>query len=368
MSAVHSTAMSQAPDSAGPAPMEGHGHYNRSSRVQAAGSVPAVPLLVRAAQSVALPPAPLPVVIADYGASEGHNSLAPLAAAIAALRARIGTARAISVMHTDLPDNNFSVLFHTLARDPESYLLKDSAIFPAAIGRSFYAQILPDASVTLGWSSWAVQWLSRIPGAIPDQVQAAFSRDAAARAAFTQQAAADWRAFLAARARELHPGGRLVVLTMALDAAGDFGYRPLLDALYAALCAMVDERFLHADELARMVIPTVGRGRADLLAPFDAAGQFAGLSVEDVAVFSGEDRIWAAFARDGDAPAFGQRWAAFVRASVFPSLAAALAGGHEDARAAAFFDRLEAAVAARIAIAPQRTDIPLGRMLLAKAA
>lgn len=91
--------MSSAPESITPAPMEGHGHYNGSSRVQAARSVPAVPLLVRAAQSVALPPAPLPIVTADYGASEGHNSLASVATAIAVVRPRVGPARA----HEDAP-------------------------------------------------------------------------------------------------------------------------------------------------------------------------------------------------------------------------------------------------------------------------
>ena len=87
-------------------------------------------------------------------------------------------------MHTDLPGNDFSALFQTLANDPDSYLRDDPAVFPSAVGRSFYQQILPSRSVTLGWSSWAVQWLSRTPAHIPDQVQVAYSGDAAARAAF----------------------------------------------------------------------------------------------------------------------------------------------------------------------------------------
>ena len=59
--------------------MEGHGAYNRSSRVQAAGLAAAIPLLRHAAETAPLAPAPEPVVIADYGASEGHNSLLPCA-------------------------------------------------------------------------------------------------------------------------------------------------------------------------------------------------------------------------------------------------------------------------------------------------
>ena len=76
--------------------MEGRGAYNRSSCVQATGSSAAVPLFEKAASLVQLPSAADPVVIADYGSSEGHNSLEPLTAAIAVLRRRIGPERAES--------------------------------------------------------------------------------------------------------------------------------------------------------------------------------------------------------------------------------------------------------------------------------
>jgi hypothetical protein len=65
--------------------MEGHGAYNRSSRVQAAGLLPAVDLLERAARSAALAPPPHTITVADYGSSEGHNSLLPIAVAIRSL-------------------------------------------------------------------------------------------------------------------------------------------------------------------------------------------------------------------------------------------------------------------------------------------
>ena len=122
------------------APMEGHGGYNRSSRVQAAGSSPALPLLEHAARIVTLAEAPAPIVIADYGASAGRNSLAPMAVAIGALRDRVGPKRAISVIHTDLPDSDFAALFQLLASNPESYVRLDSAAFASAVGRSFYSR------------------------------------------------------------------------------------------------------------------------------------------------------------------------------------------------------------------------------------
>jgi hypothetical protein len=349
-----------------PAAMEGQGAYNRSSQVQAAGLSPALPMLELAARTVALPTGSQPILMADYGSSEGHNSLLPLDTAIAILRQRIGPDRAIFLVHTDLPGNDFSVLFKTLNTDPNSYLRRDHAVFASAVGRSFYEQILPTGSVTLAWSSWAVQWLSRAPGPIPDQVQAAFSQDVPTRAAFSRQAAEDWQQFLTHRERELCPGARLVIITMAVDQNGEFGYRPLLHAMYAGLLDLVASGFLGREELQRMVIPTVARSRADFLAPFAAEGRFSSLRLEELDIFLGEDHFWSDFERDGDARKFAARWAAFSRASVFPTLAGSLNGGPHDPRAAQFVERLESETTTRLAAQPEPMLIPLARVLLAK--
>lgn len=324
-----------------------------------------MPLLEQAAREVALPDPDAPIVIADYGSSEGRNSLAPIAAAIQILRARTDPTREISVVHTDLPDNDFNALFRLLAGDPASYTRHDPRVFASAVGRSFYGQVLPTASVTLGWSGWAVQWLSRTPARIPDHVQVACSRDEPARAAFARQAAEDWETFLTHRGRELRPGGRLVILTMERTDAGDFGYGPLLEAMYGSLRAQVAEGLIGDDEAARMAIPTVGRTRAEFSAPF-STGRLAGLGLQAIDLFEGEDRLWQAFARDGDAHAYGARWAAFSAASVLPTLAHNLAsGGHGD-RAARFVARMEADMASRLAAAPEPMLIPLAALVLVR--
>ncbi|MBV8586248.1 MAG: SAM-dependent methyltransferase [Verrucomicrobia bacterium] len=348
--------------------MEGHGEYNRSSKVQAAGLSTAIPLFLNATAAVELPSDLGPIVIADYGSSQGGNSLEPIAHAIQALRQRIEPRRPVTVFHTDLPDNDFSALFRALENDPRSYLNNSTDIFPAAIGRSFYEQILPPNSVTLGWSSWAVQWLSRTPISIPDQVQVAYSRDTETKAAFAAQAASDWRAFLTHRGAELQPDGRLIVLTMALDDSESFGYGPVLDAMYGTLLDMVERGFLARDEVVRMTIPTVARSRSDFLAPFQASsnGQFAELSVEHLEIFQGEDRIWNQYQKDVNAEKFGAQWAAFSRASVFPTLAADLRGGPTDPRAEEFVSRLEAGMVRKLATAPTRMVIPLAEIVLCK--
>ncbi|MBV9671434.1 MAG: SAM-dependent methyltransferase, partial [Verrucomicrobia bacterium] len=334
------------------------------SSVQAAGLSPAVPLFVHAAKSVPLEPGP--IFIADYGSSAGHNSLGPVAAAIGALRERVGPEREVWVIHTDQPTNDFGGLFQTLADDPESYLRKNSAVYASAVGRSFYEQILPSNTFSLGWSSWAVQWLSKAPVAIPDQVQVAYSHDPVVRAAFANQAAEDWRNFLVHRGRELRAGGMLVLLTMAVDDEGNFGYQPLLEALYEGIVRLTNEGFIHEREARRMVIPTVGRSREDFMAPFKENNFFAGLSMNQLELFSGEDRIWTEFCANGNAHSLAAGWAAFSRASVFPTLAGGLDCGVSDPRSLDFMNRLEAHVTERLELAPKQMSIPLARMLLVK--
>ncbi|MCW2689347.1 MAG: dependent carboxyl methyltransferase [Mycobacterium sp.] len=349
-----------------PEPMEGGGSYGGRSRLQAAGLQPAVALFRQAAGEIPLPSPPHSIVIADYGASTGHNSLLPISAAIDELRKRTRPEQPILVAHTDVPENDFTVMFQTLADDPDSYLRKDAAAFASAVGRSFYRQIIPSCSVTLGWTSWAVQWLSRAPVPIPDHVQVAYSNDKAVRAAYGKQAAQDWNDFVAFRGRELRPGGRLVVMTMAVDESGEFGYRPLLDGIVAVLAEMVSQETLSEDEVGRMSIPTVGRSEANFRAPFAPSGRFEALSIEHLKVFDAEDRFFDQFRLDKDAKAFGAKWAAFSRASLFPTLATALEGGPTDPRRAEFVDQLESRVAARLAAAPEPMQIPLAQLVLVK--
>lgn len=353
-----------------PAPMEGGGAYNRHSSVQASGLLPAIDMLEEAARTVPVDDAPRaagPLVIADYGSSAGRNSLLPMRVAIAALRERVGAARPISVVHTDLAGNDFSALFRMLEGDTQSYLAADASAYPSAVGRSFYGPVLPPDSVTLGWSSWAVQWLSRIPATVPDHVQAAFSHDAPTRAAFAQQADADWRCFLEERSRELRRGAQLVVLAMAADGQGRFGYDAVLSSMHSALLQMRDEGLVAPHELARMVIPTVGRTQSQFADPFgQPGGTFEGLRLEKLDIFFAEDRIWAEFERSRNADAYGASWAAFSRASVFPTLAQALEATQDDGRIAQFMDRLEAGMATRLAAAPGRMNMPMARLVLVR--
>jgi len=348
-----------------PQPMDS-ATYSAASRLQAAGLSSAIRIFEQAARDVTLPGLPHPITIADYGAANGYNSLLPIGAAVDVVRTRTRADHAILVAHTDLPDNDFSALFATLDTDPDSYLAKDPATFASAVGRSFYQQILPTKSIVLGWSSWATHWLSKVPAPIGDHIHIAYSADQAARQAFSQQAALDWNNFVAFRGRELAPGGRLVVLTLGLDAAGLPGFDGVMVAITEALSRLADDGLVQPEELRRMTIPTFGRTEKELTAPFFPSGRLEGLAVESLELFEAEDRFWSRYQLDGDAGAFGAAWAGFARAAIFPTLAAALQGGLADPRSGTFIAALESSVADHLAESPQRTTIPLASVVLAK--
>lgn len=340
------------------------------AKVPAAGLAPAVALFEQAAQEVSLPATDQPILIADYGAADGRNSLRPISRAVAAVRRRTAADHPILVTHTDLPHNDFSALFATLSDDPDSYLNTDSASFSSVIGRSFYSQILPSGTVHLGWTSWATQWLSRLPTGAGDHASISERGDAVAHAAYARQAALDWHDFVAFRGRELAPDGRLVVLTTALDTDGTFGYHALIAALVESLEEQVANGSIVRQELARMVIPTFARTEADFRSPFAPRGLLEGVAISHLELFNAEDRYWSRYQSDGNAQLFGSHWAEFARVAMFSTLACALDNGPdnkpEDSRAQQFITQLEASVAARLAAAPQPMRIPLACVVLVK--
>ena len=342
--------------------MEGGGAYNLNAKVPAGGGTLALPYLEKAARSCTLLPGGDPIVIADYGSSQGKNSLAPMRAAIRCLRARVGSERPITVVHVDQHANDFNTLFDVLHSDPERYSIDDRNVFPCAVGRSFYENVFPREQVDLGWSSYAAVWLSRVPAFIPGHfVHLASTGDV--RVAFDRQAADDWRLFLSLRAGELRAGGRLVVVLPALSDAGISGFEPLFNCANTLLGELVHEGVISNEERDGMVLGTYARRRAQLLEPVSTNGLFQSLSVEHCELFDLPDAAWADYQRDGNVQALVSRHAAFFRSVFVPSLASTI----EDAgRRQAFANCLEQKLKQRLRERPAPFHSFVQVMVLAK--
>ena len=345
--------------------MEAGGAYNKNAKLPACGGAFAISQLENAARSIAFGSDSQPIVIADYGSSQGRNSLSPMRVAIEVVRARLGSERPIFVFHEDLPENDFNSLFEVLNRDPQSYALHAPNVFPCAIGRSFYKSVLPPNHVHLGWCSYAAMWISRIPTTIPGHFFVP-SSTGAVREAFDQQGAQDWETFLSLRARELRAGGRLVVTVPAAHDDGTSGGEYIVDQANSTLAEMVDEGAITAEERARMAVGAWPRRRRDLLAPFARGGHFHDLKVEHCETNALADPAWADYELDCNKEALASKHAAFFRAVFAPTLASALARDSEAERLRAFSDRMESGLKRRLTSQPQAINSLAETIVLAK--
>jgi len=299
-----------------------------------------LPLLEKAVRDLDVDDEEQPLVIADYGSSQGKNSMAPMRVAIKALRERVGPDRPIVVFHIDQPANDFNTLFQVLDTDPDRYVLDEPNVFPCAIGRSFYESMFPREYIHLGWSSYAAVWLSRIPTLIQDHFIVLRS-SGAERAAFEQQAAHDWEAFLSLRARELQPGGRLMIVLPGQNDDGGAGFEFLFDIANDVLKEMVLVGEIRSDERKRMVLGTYPRRKCELLAPFQADSQFRGLRVEHYDFASLPDPAWSDYERDGDLEALATKHARLFRSIFVPSLTLSLTAAHDAEQRHIFAEHFE---------------------------
>ncbi|HLH25963.1 MAG TPA: SAM-dependent methyltransferase [Chloroflexota bacterium] len=325
--------------------MEGQDFYNEHSQPQHSASDFGLPLLARAVAALALPGPGEPVVVADYGASEGRNSQAPMRAVIAAVRERVPGA-ALAITHTDLPDNDFNSLFRLLAESPDSYLRGAEEVYAFAAGKSFYEQIFPAGQVSLGYSSITVHWLSAVPCPIPGQIWSPRATGAV-RAAFAQRARDDWARFLTCRAGELRPGGQLVVVASGADDAGNSGAESLMDLANEVLQEMVADGTLTAAEYAQMVVPTYYRTLAEWTAPFAAGGTIgAALELVESAPAVLPDAFWPRYEQTHDAQAFAAAYTGFLRGFSEPSLFGRLDAARRASAGHTFYQRVQARIAA----------------------
>jgi hypothetical protein len=247
-----------------------------------------------------------PIVVGDYGCAGGRNSIEPIAAMIAGIRS-VHPTRPIVVAYIDQPANDFSPLFHDEADNA------DPMVFPIIVGRSFYGPVLPPGTVSLGWSSHSVHWLSRAPTIVPDHVFIPMATEEV-RERWAARAAADWHAFLAHRAAELEPDGQLVIELAALGPDGTGGSEPLYGVLDEAIAILVERGRLAKAEADRIAMPVYNRTERELISPFQSAEIGALLRLDALRIRSSPDPFLEAFERTGDARAFAACWTATVRA------------------------------------------------------
>jgi hypothetical protein len=234
------------------------------------------------------------------------------------LTERTGHERDVRVVHTDLPHCDFTSLFVTLEASPDSYRRGRPYAFASAIGHSFYDRLLPAGSLTLGWSSFALHWMSALPMALREHIWPVRASSNEGKA-LADVATADWRNFLAYRAEELTPGGQLVLVIGAVNATGATGLEPMMDLANDILQTLVAEGKLGAQAYAAMTIPSRPRSREEFTAPFDK-GDITELSLEELVIAETPNAAMLLWQQTGDAAAFASDITGFFIAAFGPSL------------------------------------------------
>jgi len=129
----------------------------------------------------------------------------------------------IQIVYADQARNDFNALvgiLHGLTQF-ESYLHELPHVHAVESGSSFYQPILPANSLHLGFSATAMHWLRRTPGHLSNHVHMIGAEGEELRV-FEQQGREDWATILLHRARELKPGGRLVLVNFCRDEQGRY--------------------------------------------------------------------------------------------------------------------------------------------------
>jgi SAM-dependent methyltransferase len=335
--------------------MKGGGYYDQHSGAQMSSIQAILDWVDDAVASLPLPAPAQPVTVLDLGSSEGRNAIRLMAAIVAGLRRR--TDQPLQTIYSDLASNNFNQLFANLEQARRDGLFA-AGVHPAAVGGSFYGPLLPPGTVHLATCFNAVHWLDQLPAVpLPDSV--GYRRPHPARhgpaaspeatAAFTRQAEQDLLRFLECRARELVPGGKLL-----LASPGDTDQARVGDGLYDVLNdACLDLVAAERGQYERLTLPVYCRTVEELLAPLEredspVRGAFA---VDRAEALEVPTPFLVEFRRDGDAAAYAGAYTGFLRAVSEPVVRAALDRPEgEDGTVECLYERIRA----RLLAEPER--------------
>jgi cyclopropane-fatty-acyl-phospholipid synthase len=338
--------------------MKGAGYYDQHSTAQMATIKALQAWLDEAVAHLPLLDPAQPVTVLDLGSSEGRNAIRVMTDVVAGLRRRTG--QSIQTIYSDLASNNFNRLFANL-EEARCAGLFPSGVFPGTVGGSFYGPLQPPGTVHLATSFNAIHWLDELPTVpVPDFVgyrrphppRPGLAVSPEATAAFQRQAEQDLIRFLECRARELVPGGKLL-----LASPGDTDHARvgdgLSDVLNDACLDLVATGELRRAEYERLTLPCYFRTLAELLAPLQRADSRlrGAFSVERADVLEVPTPFLLELRRGGDVAAYAAAYTSFLRAVSEPVVRAALDCPEDDT---ATIENLYERIRARLQAEPER--------------
>ncbi|XP_010531662.1 PREDICTED: probable S-adenosylmethionine-dependent methyltransferase At5g38780 [Tarenaya hassleriana] len=157
------------------------------------------------------------ICVADLGCATGPNTFLHVENIIKSIKSNLESrsdkypSPEFLVFFNDLPSNDFNTLFTALPQD-RSY-------FAVGVPGSFYSRLLPESTVHVAVALASTHWLSRVPEELLDKNSKAWNKGRIHYSsapeevvkAYEDQFGRDMEEFLEARAKEIVPGGLVVV-------------------------------------------------------------------------------------------------------------------------------------------------------------
>ena len=258
--------------------------------------------------------------LSDMGTADAGTSMDMITRVVDRVRVRSPQAP-ISIVYADQPRNDFNALIanvHGMGAF-DSYIDRHPDIYPLVSGTTFYRQILPAGTLDIGFSATAMHWLSAKVCNISNHVQAVGAEGDELQA-FREQAHRDWRLILAHRARELKPGGKLVLINFARDEQGRYlgntGGVNMFDNFNRIWLEFLDQGRIDRQEYENMTLPqyynTVEEFSAPLLDASEPVHQ-AGLRLDHIETRVVKCPYAQSFDEHGDAARFAEEYIPTIR-------------------------------------------------------
>ena len=293
--------------------MKGDGYYSLATKGAKDVIDLATPLVLQAIAAMAeqISQTERPFVMTDMGCADGGTSRSMVSAALTAVR-NIAPERALSMIYSDQPRNDYNALFRIIhgLTEFDSYLPDFDNLHVLASGTSFYQQIIPANTLDLGFSATAMHWLSAKPGNISNHVHMV-GAEGAELARFAEQGRRDWQTILLHRAAELVSGGRLVLVNFGRDEQGRYlgntGAVNMFDTFNQIWVGLLDDGTIKSDEYTAMTLPQYYNTVEEFTAPLQDKNNpvyQAGLRLQQVETRVVPCPFAAEFKQHGDAEKF----------------------------------------------------------------
>ncbi|CAH2077884.1 unnamed protein product [Thlaspi arvense] len=317
--------------------------YAKNSYGSAAALASSKPMLRSAIHSINLTKGfPSHLKIADLGCAVGENTFSTVDTVVEVLRRKLAVIDGgaepepeLEVFFSDLPSNDFNMLFRSLE---EKISGSSKKYFAAGVPGSFYRRLFPKEELHVVVTTSALQWLSQIPEKVMEKGSKTWNKgtvwiegaEKEVVEAYAEQSEKDLLEFLKCRKEEIVVGGVLFMLMGGRpsglvsqvtdhDSRLKHLFNTLMDQAWQDL---VDEGLIDEEKRDGFNIPVYLRNTEEIAAGIDRCGGFRIEKMEMLKIADPLNAKKHEYMKDPDS--YGRAMASLIQAGMKPIIEAYL--------------------------------------------